>query len=252
MNAERLNLLLVDEPKRSIDELLIVQWALAIHSAKCGVRIWENPVSQNLFEANQPILAHCDVICFNRWLLTRPSSDVRKYFYQIKYRGVELGLYSCYGSAHELDPYSYYLLQAWECWNYGATSSYFWSFTDTGGTYPWNEYMSIRNSYVPFYIDDTSVTTSKQMEAIREGVEDYEYLVMLGERIRAVSDRTSDLGLLDRARQLIQNGPTDVCNAVGVRSFLWSEQKDRSLSEALRLKILDMLIELDGIEQLRY
>ena len=94
--------------------------------------------------------------------------------------GTELWLYNCSGPARSFDPYSYYLAQAWDAFRLDAKASCFWCFTDTRGVSCWNEYPgAAAGPYCPSYIDDTSVTTSKSMEAIREGSQDHEYLTML-------------------------------------------------------------------------
>ncbi len=242
LRADQLNLVLVDEPKTPEQDEVIIQWARAIRAAGTGVKIWEDTVHKNFLQDIPKIMAYCDVLCPDRWRVQN-FSDLRDLI-QRQGQGIELALYSCKGPARELDPYTYYRLQSWVCWLYGARSSYFWSFTDTGGASSWNEYRLTKDAYVPFFIDAASVTAGKQMEAIREGIEDYEYLVMLGDRIADIQKREPKSDILDRARDLLTNAPKQVCTGEGVNSPLWSEKKLRNLADDMRLEILELLSEI--------
>src|SRR5207249_4491781 len=84
------------------------------------------------------------------------------------------------------DPYSYQRLQGWMCAAMGAASGFFWSFSDDAGNHSWNEYGTAKTLYSPFFLAADQVTTSKHAEAIREGVEDFEYLAMLRRRLQAI------------------------------------------------------------------
>lgn len=243
---DQLHLLLVDEPNTPAQEEVILQWAKAIRAAGTGVKIWEDPVHQDLLKANQEMLAVCDVLCPNRWSILNSPPALKEYFNNRKQKGLKLGIYSCKGPARELDPYTYYRLQSWACWDYGASASYFWSFTDTGGGSSWNEFKLSGDAYVPFFIDATTVSAGKQMEAIREGVQDYEYLVMLRDDIATLEKRQPKSELLARARKLLDDAPEQVCHAEGTTSSLWLEPKNRSLADQMRQKILEMLMEIQG------
>jgi hypothetical protein len=140
-----------------------------------------------------------------------------------------------------LDPYAYHRLQAWSCWQYGASASYFWAFGDSGGGSSWNEYAARGAAFVPFFLDATSVTPGKHMEALREGVEDFEYLVMLRNRI-AEGERTGARHqALERARKLLAEAPQRVGHAPGANGFMWAEEKDRTLADKIRIEILEAL-----------
>ena len=247
VKPEQLNLLLVDEPHTPEQDEIILQWSNAIHAVGAGVKIWEDPTHKDILKANQEMLAGCDVLCPNRWLILNASSELRDYFIKRQKQGLDLSLYSCKGPARELDPYSYYRLQPWVCWELGAHASYFWSFTDTGGASSWNEYKLSGDAYTPLFIDDASVTAGKQIEAIREGLEDYEYLVMLQDRIADLTKRKPESDILDHARKLLVDAPGQVIHSTGANSRQWSKQKDRNPADEMRLKILEMLTEIQKI-----
>ena len=53
-----------------------------------------------------------------------------------------------------------------------------------------NEYALIgRVAYTPLFLDSLGVTGAKQLQAIREGVEDYEYFVLLQKALAAAEAR---------------------------------------------------------------
>jgi hypothetical protein len=69
---------------------------------------------------------------------------------------------------------------------------------------------------VPFFLDATSVTPGKHMEAIREGIQDYEYLVMLRDRLAAAEKQGRGGALLEKARPLLNQAAARVCSTPDV------------------------------------
>jgi len=244
LRPEQLALLLVDEPRTPQQDAIILAWARAIHAAKTGVRIWEDPIHKNPLQADQRMMAECDVLCPNRPLFLRGGPAYRDYFVERRRQGTELAFYSCSGPVRLLDPYSYHRLQAWSCWRYGARGSYFWAFGDSGGASSWNEYVAKRHAYVPYFLDRVSVTPGKHMEAIREGIEDYEYLVMLADRVAKIENKRAGNAALDRARKLLARAADRVCGARGADLLMWAQAKDRTVADRIRIEILESMMEL--------
>ena len=91
------------------------------------------------------------------------------------------------------------------------------------------------------YLDDRGVTAAKYMEAVREGVQDYEYLVMLRDRIRALGQQDATGAALAQAKELLASA----CDRVHVGekgiNYRWDEQKDRSVADVVRTEILEAL-----------
>ncbi len=243
LRPEQFHLLLVDEPRRAQQDEIIKQWAKAIRSAKTGIRIWEDPIHEDPYQADQEMMGLCDVLSPNRWFLMSEPRQ-REYYTQRREQGSELALYSCFGPMQQMDPYLYCRLQAWSCWEYGAKGSYFWSFADNGGGSSWNEYVRMRKGYTPFFLDETSVTSGKHMEAIREGIEDYEYLKMLKEAISCAESKVGSDAVPDRARKLLDEAAGRVMNTEERLSYMWRDKKDRSIADRVRIEILETLVEL--------
>ena len=245
LQPKQLAILLVDEPHSAEQDATILAWSRAIRAAQTGMRIWEDPTHSNPAQANQEMMAACDVLCPNRpRFLANP--EYHEYFAEHRPSGTALAFYSCSGPVRLLDPYSYHRLQAWSCWRYGAKSSYYWAFGDSGGGSSWNEYAAPGTAYVPFFLDATSVTPGKHFEAIREGVEDYEYLAMLQSQVAGAEEKGLHSAALRRARQLLKDAAAQVCNAPGAQSLMWAEAKNRSVADQVRIKILDALTELSS------
>ncbi len=244
VQANQLGLLLRDEPNESSDVSPIIAWSQAIRTAQPDVVIWEDPTYADPRKAPPELWDACDVICPNRvmWLSGPPS--FHELYLDHQKDGKTLQFYSCSGPARLLDPYSYYRLQAWQCWQVGATGSFFWAFGDNGGASSWNEYAVKGSAFTPLFLDARSVTAAKQMEAVRESVEDYEYLVMLREGIRRAEERGLSADRLQVARQLLTSAAQGVLNAPGCNDIFWHTTKDRSGADAARVEILKQLTEL--------
>jgi hypothetical protein len=236
----QLVLALVDEPRGGKQDAMIVVWARAIRAAATGVKIWEDPVHPDPAAANQEMMGLCDVLCPNRPMFLAGDQAFRNYYQNRQLGGQELAFYSCSGPAHALDPYSYFRLQAWTCWQTGAQSSYYWSFGSAESC--WNEYLLPQaGSYLPFFLDDTTVTTSRALEAIRESVEDYEYLRMLRDATNGAAERGTAPVEVARARRLLAGAADAVLLAPGAQNPAWNTPKDRGIADQQRAEILDAL-----------
>jgi hypothetical protein len=245
LQPEQLAVLLVDEPQNLEQDAIILDWAKAIRAADSGIRIWEDPTYKDMTKANQETFAACHVLCPNRQIFLSVDQEYRDYFVRHREGGTTLEFYSCSGPVRLLDPYSYHRLQAWTCWEYGATASYFWALGDTGKASCWNEYGMAGSSYTPLFLDDTSVTAGKHFEACREGIEDYEYLLMLKKAVEETSSKGVTAPALDRARGLLDDAPKRVKASAKNLAFRWhNEALDRSVADQVRVEILEALVAL--------
>jgi hypothetical protein len=245
IGPERLGLLIHDEPNETTDVAPIVAWARAIRKAEPKVMIWVDPTYQNPTKAPAELFETVDVLCPNRpmWLSNKAAFE-RVYLDQ-KRCGRQLDLYSCSGPARLLDPYSYYRLQAWQCWQIGATASFFWALGDNSRVSSWCEYLAQAGPFTPLFIDQHRIVAGKQMEAIRESAEDFEYLVMLrraADRAKAANRNTAAVA---QAERLLTDGVRQVLDASpDPRQIEWLEPKDRTAADLLRVKILECLASL--------
>ena len=238
---ERVAVHIQDEPTLPAQFNTISAWSRAIRRAEPGVIVWTNPSAHADAAAAKAILPECDVVCLHRPNHVSGSSLYRELLSQARATGKRLAMYSCTGPISELDPYSYHRLQAWSCWEAGATAEFFWAFSDTGAGSSWNEYQAPGSSYCPLFLDRNSVTTAKHMEAIREGVQDYEYLVILQQQIAAAEKRQPGLPELRRARDLVLSAPATVLHGQGADNLMWRKTKDRSVADSVRRDLFEAI-----------
>ena len=242
--ADRLNLLLHDEPGEGTDVGPIVAWARALRAAEPKLRIWEDPTYPDPRKAPKELFDACDVLCPNRPMWLQGGKPFAEFYLARQREGRTLQFYSCSGPARLLDPYTYYRLQAWHCFAVGGTGTFFWAFGDNSRASSWNEYLAVAGPFTPLFIDAGTVVPGKQMEAIRESIEDYECLAML----RRTVERARAAGRLDpavaRAEALLTTGVQEVLAAPGADRLLWHEPKDRALADQVRIRVLAALVEL--------
>ena len=256
VKPEQLLMLLVDEPDEEPDhDHIILAWAKAIRAAKTGVRIWEDVNHRDMSKASEAMIDACHVLCphlqifLNTAKPYRPADAgqaYRDYYVKKRDQGMELQFYSADGPAREVDPYAYYRLTAWTCWQYGAKAMCFWSLTDTRGVSPWNEYLAGGRTYAPMFIEPDSVTAGKHLEAQREGVEDYEVVAMLDRAIREADARGTKGPKVEAARQLLESLPAQVAQAQLIPTNRWMDPKDRTLADTARIRMLKALTALAG------
>jgi hypothetical protein len=241
---DRLCLLIHDEPHEGTDLRPAIAWARAIHAAEPKVVIWEDPTYHDPAKAPAELFEVCQVLCPNRPMWLAGGDKFAQFYLDQQRRGRMLQLYSCSGPARLLDPYSYYRLQAWQCWQIGATGSWFWAFGDNAGSSSWNEYLATAGPYTPLFLDDTSVVAGKQMEAIRESIEDYESLVMLRRAINRAKAAGKAAPQAAAAEALLTNGVEQVLAARGADKLFWRDPKDRGWADRLRVQVLRNLTAL--------
>ena len=244
IEPNRLALLIHDEPHEGSEVGPLMTWARAIRKAEPEVLIWEDPTYRDPRKAPAELFEACDVLCPNRPMWLSQSSVFEKFYGQQREAGRTLQLYSCSGPARLLGPYSYYRLQAWHAWRIGATGSYFWAFSDNSGTSSWSEYYASRGPYTPLFLDDTSVVAGKQMEAIRESVQDYETLVMLRDAAAAARKEGGDDRLVQRAEALLKEGVDRVLADSSAVTLMWHTDKDRTVADKVRVEVLEVLAAL--------
>ena len=246
LKTQQLGLLIVDEPHGKEWYDGYSAYAKVINRVEPDVTLWVDPQPQE-GETCREMFSLVDFIVPHRPQALRPSDWFLEMLAELRAQGKQLGLYSAHGPARTFDPFSYYLLEPWHCFAIGGTWAGFWSFGGDSRFSVWNEYaIQGRGSYCPMYLDDQGVTAAKYMEAVREGVQDYEYLVMLRDRIRVLEQGGATGPRLTGAKTLLAGA----CERVHVGeegiNYRWDEQKDRGVVDVVRGEILDTLSALAG------
>jgi hypothetical protein len=244
ITPDRLALLIHDEPHAGTDIGPLLAWARAIRAAEPQVRIWEDPTYDNPAAAPAKLFESCDILCPNRPMWLERGAAFARFYREQQARGRTLHFYSCSGPAKLLDPYSYHRLQAWQAWDVGGTASFFWALGDNSGASSWNEYFATAGPYTPLFLDDTTVTAGKHMEALRESAEDYEYLVLLRQAVAQAKSAGRADAAVTQAETLLKSAAAEVLSANGVQRLQWHEPKDRALADRQRVRILESLTTL--------
>lgn len=245
---DQLGMLLVDEPHNRAQYETIIAWAQAIEAAAPEIVTWEDPQPPAADPWVVEMFETVDVLCPYRKQYYLRGEWYQELLRRMQEQGKEIWFYSADGPARRFDPFSYYLLQEWHAFGIGAKGSNFWCFTDNGRVSCWNEYPAPgAGPYCPTYIDDTSITPAKYMEAIREGIEDYEYLTMLQARVTELEQREVAAEALTRAKRLLETAVDRVMAMDTEPSYTWDQEKDRAVQDRVRIEILDALVDLSQL-----
>ena len=96
------------------------------------------------------------------------------------------------------------------------------------------------------FLDKNSVTCGKHMEAIREGLEDYEYLRMLHDRIAELEKRDVQRETITSAKKFLSSVANRVIACMTKKDNIkWEEPKDRSVADVVRAEVLEILLKLN-------
>ncbi len=195
-------------------------------------------------EALPEMIDLCDILCPNRQLFYSCGEEYRKFFVDQRNKGKRLEFYSCSGPMRLLDPFAYCRLQAWDCWKYRADATYFWAFADGAGTSSWNEYLCPRNTYTPLFIDETSVYSGKHLEAMREGIEDYEYFVILSKALKDSPCNEQTKKQIEKILYLTTESILSLMPEKGV--LFWRDSKYPHLINHARHQLLQVILQLQS------
>ncbi len=242
LKAGQLVILLVDEPHELSQDEVIVAWARAIRAANLGVVLFEDPTYTDPSQGNPEMFALCDVLCPHAPMMVSEGKPFRDFYLRQKEAGKTLWLYSCKGPARLLDPITYHRAQAWLAFQIGAEGSFYWAFGCGGGIGDsWRAYAQAHQEYSPYFVGPDSVMEGKHSEAVREGVQDYEYLRMLRDKAGKVRASGGDAAWLKSAEGLLTDGVAEAVEAVVSSNTLWNVEKNRSAMDAVRVRVLDAL-----------
>jgi hypothetical protein len=234
----QLSLMLVDEPQDDKQNAVIAAWGRVLKDAAPEIGLFENPVWPRPDQvAPTDSLTLVDDLCFHLGVYSRGGEPVGKYFEGRRAAGQRLWMYQTTGPARLLDPTSYYRLAGWYAFRAHATGSAFWAFGDTGGAKTsWNDYATATMSDAPAFIGRLDVTDSVHWQAVREGVEDYEYLAM----VEDAAERAPDPAQRAEALALVREALTEVPKPY-TGWFEWDRDPTHARPDDYRLRMLSLL-----------
>ncbi len=243
LRPDQLVVHLLDEPHERRQDAVVVAWAAAVRAADLGVVLFLDPTYKEPSQGDPAMFAAMDVLCPNTPMMLEQGERFRAFYLNQQAAGRRLWLYSCSGPAKLLDPVTYHRAQCWLAFQLGAESSSYWAFGCGGGIGDsWRAYAQSHAEYAPYFVGPDSVMEGKHSEAIREGVQDYEYLRMLRDALgRAGSSAGDAAAWRDRAAALLKDGVAEAVASVAASNLTWQVEKDRSAMDVVRLRALDLL-----------
>lgn len=241
LKSKQLAVCLIDEPITDTQDKVIAAWARAIRAATSDLGIFEDPIRERPDQAKiQEAITLADVLCPKVETFLRGGTPVSKYFSRRREAGQSLWFYQCSGPIRHFDPQGYYRNTAWLAFQHGAVGMGFWAFGDLGAApSSWNEYAGhVRFSFAPAFVGEDDVTDSIHWQAVREGVEDYEYLAMLND----VAQKSKVPAWKTKANELLK----EVRNRVSYperSKYDWNFASEHDLLDTYRLRALQLLDE---------
>ncbi|MBQ9336974.1 MAG: hypothetical protein IJS14_06740 [Lentisphaeria bacterium] len=249
---------LVDEPRSHAYDLRFLALAKPVRAADRGFSIFLNPIYPDPTKALQEIFDNCDIVCPDIVNVLASGDPFRDFYLKKRDSGKTLWLYACSGPARLLDPVYYHRVLEWQCFALGAKAAFYWAFGCGGGKGDsWHAYAQPGLEYSPYYVSPTDTMAAKQSEGIREGIQDYEYLSMLRDRVTELRKAGKSSPDLDAAEKLLVEGPRSVIEHYStvppdIRRYYWvigtairwKTDRDRTLMDKIRIKALRLLEKL--------
>lgn len=242
LKASQMVILLFDEPhERSHDEILIA-WARAVRAANLGVTLFIDPTYRDPTKGDPEMYALHDILCPNTPMMIEQGTRFRDFYLRQQADGRTLWLYSCSGPAKLLDPITYHRAQAWLAFQIGAKGSFYWALGCGGGIGDsWRAYAQSGSEYSPYFVGPDSVLEGKHSEAVREGVQDYEALCMLRDRVEQARAAGRDVPWVQEAKRVLSEGVAEAVAEVKPQHIHWHVDKERGAMDKVRLQVLDLL-----------
>jgi len=159
--------------------------------------------------------------------------------------------YCCWGPGKLLNPYGYYRMMSWKAWNFGFTGAACWAYADNNSPgNAWDDYdfaqhescfavVYAAKNAPPDVSREEKIITSKRWEAWREGIEDYECLKMLQDKIKLLKSKGKASSGLIRAEGILKEAPKKILSEKAPQRVYSSHESQmidsihRSLLEAI-------------------
>ena len=245
---DRFALYLVDEPSDDPTggDLPLLDVAVYVKRLDPKVLLYVNYCPKT--DQTIPIVgAAYDILCpaISRMMTHGRAEAYRK-------TGKRLWGYEC-GSAKQKSPLGWYRKLFWATWQAGFTGCVFWSYACTGwgnaatpNRSAWDDMDNTRNlDNAVVYESPAGPITSRRWEAWREGIEDYEYLWLLRDKLNQAERQGRSDAAVKEAKAALAEAPAAFLAAAKKR---YADQAiDRRVSAALsaaRGRVIKALIAL--------
>ena len=238
IDLSRIMLLLVDEPHGGEADERSLAWAQAIRAAVPEFTLFVDPCHYEPHKTGlREMFEIHDILCPHLGRYESGGQEVWDFYEELRAGGRELWTYIASGGPATLDAIRSFRAQQWKLWEMKGTGTGFWAYGPGGRDFTsWNTLAADTELYSPAYIGVDSVDDGKHWLAIIEGIQDYEYLRMLRDRIAELEAAGRQDQALEDARKLLQTLPAEAIEA--------AEDGDLDAYDAARLRVLDVLVAL--------
>jgi len=203
------------------------------------LRIFADPVSGDDRESIEAISPCIDIWCPNLPSYQQRPADLDF----MRAQGDKFWTYVCSGPAKTLSPHGYYRLLMWQAWQQGFTGCGFWAYADAGwqGEDAWDDFDGTHHDYAAIYTAHhappgvsrrEAIIPSKRWEAWREGIEDYELLLLADQAARRL-ELAGQAGEADALRRVAEQAVEAVLRRPDHPAAL-AEARHRLLAAASR------------------
>jgi hypothetical protein len=198
-----------DEPSTPFTEttLNLIEVAKVIRQADPNILIYADPTSGTTMETVKMFTGLIDIWQPSAELLERLGPELIP---EAKRVGKHVWFYDAAGNAKTLSCLGIYRWRFWYAWNLGITGVGWWVYASHGSADRWDGPNPTGDFFATIYDGPNGPVTSKRWEAAREGVEDYEYLWMLRETVRAAETRGVGATELEDAKRLLAELPKEM------------------------------------------
>ena len=218
-----------------------LHWCRAFKAAVPEFRLFATITHREPQTAYPQLVETHDILCPLPHRYDEGGKDAWDFYERLRADGCELWFYNCAGGPGAANAFRYYRGQEWELWPTKGIGTAFWSYGDVGGSPvgSWNQFAANSVIYAPVYLDSTSVTDGKHWLAIVEGIEDYEYLRMLRDRVEELEAAGHPSEALKQARNVLDTLPAKVIEA--------ANGGDLNAYDRGRLEALDAMLSIAGM-----
>jgi hypothetical protein len=185
-----------------------------------------------------------DIFCPPLSVYKKGGKPVKDFYAKQVARGAKLWIYQN-GVIENSDPYWHHRLQEWRCWNNGMAGTGFWAYCDAGDGGSWNPYVATAPHYSPVYISPGAIHDGKHWEAVREGIQDYEYLLLLRDYIAEAKKQGRSDDVVAHASKVLADAPKKVLLNDTPSRMVWWTPKDRDGADSEISIVLEALESLD-------
>lgn len=202
----------VDEPRNDDEVAILLETAKLIKEVDSRLEIYTTLGKLSSFDVMQ---AKNNVDIFQVLLSDLTDARVKV----LKSLDKEIWTYTAEGGGKSASPIGYYRSQAWTSFQGGAGGIGFWAYADIGwsGT-AWDDFDGKRPDFSVIYEGSNGPLSSKRWEAWREGVEDYELLVMARQKLKT----GKEVEEFNAKIESVTNGSADYRQLEMTRSYLLS------------------------------